>query len=89
MLLFTKYDSTSGLESSCLSLPDSWSLRSHLTLSPPSFMGSVDESVRDCLRVSIGSFIGSKTEALGSLGKEGTSERVSTFVEMEFCTFLG
>ena len=64
---------------SSLDLPDSWSIHSHMTLSNrPSWMtntaGSTDTPSN--MRISIGTFMAGRTEALGSLD-DGEDLRVS------------
>ena len=61
---------------SSLGLPDSWSLHSHVQLSEqPSFMSCDDDQA--FTRISIGTFMGSKTEVLGSLDGDRATPRVS------------
>ena len=61
---------------SSMGLPDSWSLHSHVQLSEqPSFL-SCDED-QAFTRISIGTFMLSKTEVLGSLDGDRATPRVS------------
>ena len=60
---------------SSLGLPDSWSLHSHLQMSEqPSWLNDDDLAYT---RISVGAFMGSRTEALGSLDGDRGSPRVS------------
>ena len=72
-------NSSGGLQGtgSSLGLPDSWSLHSQLLLSDqPSWMTSQDELAHT--RISVGTFMGARTEALGSLDGDRGTPRVST-----------
>ncbi|XP_056016469.1 centrosomal protein of 192 kDa-like isoform X4 [Ostrea edulis] len=53
--------------------PDSWGYSSKMSISCPSFLKS--ESNGDDLRISIGTFMKSRSGALGSLGGDGSQER--------------
>lgn len=55
--------------------PDSWGYSSKMSISCPSFL---KPEVED-LRISIGTFMKSGSGALGSLGGDGSPERVSCF----------
>lgn len=55
--------------------PDSWGYSSKMSISCPSFL---KPDVED-LRISIGTFMKSGSGALGSLGGDGSQERVSCF----------
>ena len=67
----------SHVTGSSLGLPDSWSFHSHLQLSgeQPSWMTSQDELAHT--RISVGAFMGARTEALGSLDGDRHTPRVS------------
>ena len=51
-----------------LGLPDSWTLHSAIYASNPSFLDALEEAAHS--RVSIGTFMGFRTETLGSLDGE-------------------
>ena len=55
--------------------PDSWGYSSKMSISCPSFLKP--EAGED-LRISIGTFMKSGSGALGSLGGDGSQERVSS-----------
>lgn len=64
---------------STLGLPDSWSLHSHLMMPRPSWL-SAEEEEAIYMRISIGEFMGARTEMLGSLDgdeKPTSQQRVS------------
>lgn len=62
---------TSGLD-----LPDSWELKSHLTLTRPSWLAGGSPGEDDFFRISIGQFMQGRTEALGSLDGDDALDRV-------------
>lgn len=64
--------------------PDSWGYSSKMSISCPSFL---KPEVED-LRISIGTFMKSGSGALGSLGGDGSPERVSFFMVFFFGFFV-
>ena len=73
MLLHTSHHSHMTSES--LGLPDSWSLHSAMYTSNPSFLEAMDAAAHS--RISIGTFMGFRTEMLGSLDGMEDDTRVS------------
>ena len=55
----------SHMTADSLGLPDSWTLHSAIYASNPSFLDALEEAAHS--RVSIGTFMGFRTETLGSL----------------------
>ncbi|XP_060568181.1 centrosomal protein of 192 kDa-like isoform X2 [Ruditapes philippinarum] len=54
---------------------DSWAYRSIMTVARPSWLEGPEEEEEVCVRISVGTFMRGRTEALGSLGGEDTDER--------------
>jgi hypothetical protein len=61
--------------------PDSWGYSSKMSISCPSFLKS--EYGGEDLRISIGTFMKSRSGALGSLDGGGSQERVSLYSSSE------
>ena len=55
---------------------DSWACRSIMSVARPSWLEGPGEAEEVCVRISVGSYMRGRTEALGSLGGDGDEPRV-------------
>ena len=55
---------------------DSWAYRSIMTVARPSWLEAPDEEEEVCVRISVGTFMRGRTEALGSLDGDCSEQRV-------------
>ena len=55
---------------------DSWAYRSVMSVARPSWMEGPGDEGAVCVRISVGSYMRGRTEALGSLSGDGNEPRV-------------
>lgn len=55
---------------------DSWAYKSIMSVARPSWLESPEDEEEVCVRISVGTFMRGRTEALGSLSGDGSAPRV-------------